>query len=192
MLTIGGIGRAEGAVAGTLIVVVLDKVLNTLGPIRHIMIGLLMLLVVLFLRNGLFGMKQQFRAWRDKKKGEHRSSRAEKGGETLPEEATETEDKDVLYRRRFDKMQRDFLKTLVCEEVIEEHKKKPLGQHSEALERLLLYFRRAPQVDKYAISRDSRSKRYKIVAFSGFRGAFGGGFMIFSSRKLTHYRRSEG
>jgi branched-chain amino acid transport system permease protein len=170
MLTIGGIGRAEGAVAGTLIVVVLDKVLITWGPIRHIMIGLLMLFVVLFLKNGLFGIKQQFRAWRDKKKGEWRSSRTEKGGEALPEEATEIDDKDVLYRRRYDKMQRDFLKTLVCEEVIEEHRQKPLGQHSEALERLLLYFRRVPQIDKYAIRHDPRNKRYKIVAFSGFRG----------------------
>ncbi len=43
MMTIGGIGRAEGAVVGTLIVIVLDKVLNTVGPIRHVMIGLLML-----------------------------------------------------------------------------------------------------------------------------------------------------
>ena len=170
MLTIGGIGRAEGAVAGTLIVVFLDKVLITLGPIRHIMIGILMLFVVLFLRNGLFGMKKQFRAWRDKKKGEWRSSRTEKGGEALPEEATEMQDKDFLYHRRFDKMQRDYLKTLVCDEVIEEHKNKPLGQHSEALERLLLYFRRVPQIDKYAIKRDEQSKIYKIVAFSGIRG----------------------
>ena len=170
MLTIGGIGRAEGAVAGTLIVVFLDKVLITLGPIRHIMIGILMLFVVLFLRNGLFGMKKQFRAWRDKKKGEWRSSRTEKGGEALPEEATETQDKDFLYHRRFDKMQRDYLKTLVCDEVIEEHKNKPLGQHSEALERLLLYFRRVPQIDKYAIKRDDQSKTFKIVAFSGIRG----------------------
>jgi branched-chain amino acid transport system permease protein len=171
MLTIGGIGRVEGAVAGTLIVVVLDKLLITLGPARHILIGLLMLLVVLFLRNGLFGMKQQFRAWRDKKKGEWRSSRTEKGGEPLPEEATEIDDKDQLYHRRFDKMQRDYLKTLVCDEVIEEHRKKPLGQHSEALERLLLYFRRVPQNDKYAIRRDPRSGKYKIIAFSGARGA---------------------
>ena len=170
MLTIGGIGRAEGAVAGTLIVVFLDKVLITLGPIRHIMIGTLMLFVVLFLRNGLFGMKQQFRAWRDKKKGEWRSSRTEKGGEALPEEATESRDKDYLYHRRFDKMQRDYLKTLVCDEVIAEHKAKPLGQHSEALERLLLYFRRVPQVDKYAIKRDSHTNTYKIIAFSGVRG----------------------
>ena len=170
MLTIGGIGRVEGAVAGTLIVVILDKVLITLGPIRHIMIGTLMLFVVLFLNKGLFGMKTQFRAWRDKKKGEWRSSRTEKGGETLPEEATEIQDKDFLYFRRFDKMQRDFLKTLVCDEVIEEHKNKPLGQHSEALERLLLYFRRAPQIDKYAIRHNEKSNTYKIVAFSGVRG----------------------
>lgn len=170
MLTIGGIGRAEGAVVGTLIVVFLDKVLITLGPIRHIMIGLLMLFVILFLNNGLFGMKKQFRAWRDKKKGEWRSSRTKKGGEALPEEATETSDKDYLYHRRFDMMQRDYLKTLVCDEIIEEHKAKPLGQHSEALERLLLYFRRVPQNDKYAIKRDEYSNTFKIVAFSGHRG----------------------
>ncbi|MBT8123799.1 MAG: branched-chain amino acid ABC transporter permease [Gammaproteobacteria bacterium] len=170
MLTIGGIGKAEGAIVGTLIVVLLDKVLITLGPVRHIMIGLLMLFVVLFLNKGLFGMKQQFRAWRDKKKGEWRSTRTEKGGEALPEEATEIDDKDYLYHRRFDKMQRDYLKNLVCDEIIDEHKNKPLGQHSEALERLLLYFRRVPQNDKYAIKRDENSNTFKIVAFSGVRG----------------------
>ena len=98
-------------------------------------------------------MKKQFRAWRDKKKGEWRSSRTEKGGEALPEEATENSDKDFLYHRRFDKMQRDYLKTLVCDEVIEEHKNK-----------------RVPQIDKYAIKHDEQSKTYKIVAFSGVRG----------------------
>jgi len=115
-------------------------------------------------------MKQQFRAWRDKKKGEWRSTRTEKGGEVLPEEATEICDKDYLYHRRFDKMQRDYLKNLVCDEIMDEHKNKPLGQHSEALERLLLYFRRVPQNDKYAIKRDENSNNFKIVAFSGVRG----------------------
>jgi branched-chain amino acid transport system permease protein len=170
MLTIGGIGRAEGALLGTLIVVMLDKLLITIGPIRHILIGLLMLSVVLFLNNGIFGMKQQFRAWRDKKKGEWRSTRTEKGGEALPEEATEVYNKDELYHRRFDKIQRDYLKTLVCDEIIEEHRNKPLGQHSEALERVLLYFRRAPMVDKYAIHRDRFNGSHKIIAFSGERG----------------------
>ena len=80
MLVIGGVGRAEGAVVGTLIVVFFDQVLNTWGPARFMIIGLIMLLVVLYLRNGLFGIKAQFRAWRDKKKSERRSTRAEKGG----------------------------------------------------------------------------------------------------------------
>jgi branched-chain amino acid transport system permease protein len=170
MLVIGGIGRVEGAVVGTAIVVLFDKVLISLGPIRLIVIGLIMLGVVLFLRGGLFGIKAQFRAWRDKKKSERRSSRAEKGGEMLPEEATETHDKDLVYWRRYDKMQRDYLKSLVSPTLIDEHRRCPLGQHSEALERLLNYFRRQPQVDKYAITMVEPFKAYRIVALSGHRG----------------------
>jgi len=106
-----------------------------------------------------------------RKKGETRSSRLERGGEMLPEQATEVDDKDEVYRKRYDKMQREFLKTLVSEEVIEEHKKKPLGQHSEALERLLLYFRRSSQVEKYVIKCEEPFKKYKIMALSGKRGS---------------------
>ncbi len=170
MLVIGGIGRSEGAVAGTAIVVFIDRVLIDWGPLRFVLIGLIMLLVVLFLRDGLFGIKPQFRAWRDKKKSERRATRAEKGGEMLPEEATETENKDEIYYRRFDKMQRDFIKRLVTNEVIEEHRSRPLGQHSEALDRLLIYFRRQGQIDKYAILVTEEFKAYRIVALSGHRG----------------------
>jgi branched-chain amino acid transport system permease protein len=170
MLVIGGIGRSEGAVAGTAIVVFIDRVLIDLGPLRYMLIGAIMLGVVLFLREGLFGIKRQFRIWRDKKKSERRATRAEKGGEMLPEEATETEDKDQIFFRRFDKMQRDFLKRLVTDAVIEEHRTRPLGQHSEALERLLIYFRRQVQVDKYAIMVLEEFKAYRIVALSGHRG----------------------
>ena len=170
MLVIGGLRRAEGAVIGTLIVVFIDRVLLDLGPLRFILIGGIMLIVVLFLRDGMFGIKAQFRSWRDKKKSEARASRSEKGGEMLPEEATETEDKDVIYFRRFDKMHREYLKTLVSDEVIAEFNAKPLGQHSEALERLLNYFRRQPQVDKYAVMVVEPFKAYRIVALSGHRG----------------------
>ena len=72
--------------------------------------------------------------------------------------------------RRYDKMQRDYLKTLVSDELIDEHRRCPLGQHSEPLERLLLYFRRQPQVDKYAIVAVEPFKAYRIVALSGHRG----------------------
>lgn len=170
MLVIGGIGRSEGAVAGTVIVVFIDRVLIDLGPLRYMLIGSIMLLVVLFLRGGLFGIKDQFRAWRSKKRSERRATRAEKGGEMLPEEATETRDKDQIYFRRFDKMQRDFLKRLISDAVIEEHRTRPLGQHSEALERLLNYFRRQGQIDKYAIMVIEDFKSYRIVALAGHRG----------------------
>lgn len=170
MLVIGGIGRSEGAVVGTAIVVFVDRVLIDLGPLRYVIIGTLMLAVVLFLRGGLFGIKAQFRNWRDKKSSEHRASRAEKGGEMLPEEATEVVDKDKIFYRRFDKMQREFLKRLVSDAVIHEHRTRPLGQHSEALERLLIYFRRQGQIDKYAILVLKEFSAYRIVALSGHRG----------------------
>ena len=170
MLVIGGIGRSEGAILGTVVVVFIDRVLIDLGPLRFVLIGTIMLLVVLTLRGGLFGIKDQFRTWRAKKRSENRATRAEKGGEMLPEEATETQDKDQIYFRRFDKMQRDFLKRLISDVVIEEHRTRPLGQHSEALERLLNYFRRQGQVDKYAILVIEEFKAYRIVALAGHRG----------------------
>lgn len=170
MLTIGGIGRAEGAVLGTLVVIFLRDVLLELGPWRYLIIGSAMLAAVLFLNNGYFGIRKQFNAWRAKKRGEWRASRTEKGGEALPEEATEVNDKDSLYFRRFDKMQRDYLKELISPEIIEEHRRQPLGQHSEALERVLLYFRRAKMDDKYALHAASPNGPYKIIAFSGVRG----------------------
>ena len=170
MVTIGGIGRAEGAVLGTLIVIFLRDVLIEFGSWRYLFIGAAMLGVVLFLNNGYFGIRRQFNVWRAKKRGEWRATRAEKGGEALPEEATEIDDKDTLYLKRHDKMQRDYLKTLIVPEIIEEHRRQPLGQHSEALERVLLYFRRAKMEDKYALHSAGPHGPYKIIAFSGTRG----------------------
>ena len=170
MITIGGIGKAEGAVLGTLLVIFMRDVLIEWGSWRYVAIGMAMLLVVLFLNNGYFGIRRQFVAWRSKKRGEWRSTRAEKGGEVLPEEATEISDKDSIYFRRFDKMQRDYLKALISPEIIEEHRRQPLGQHSEALERVLLYFRRSKMDDKYALHRTGPNGPFKIIAFSGVRG----------------------
>src|SRR5262249_19987083 len=69
-----------------------------------------------------------------------------------------------------DKMQRDYLKGLITPEIIEEHRRQPLGQHSEALERVLLYFRRAKMDDKYALHRAGATGHFKIIAISGVRG----------------------
>ncbi len=79
-------------------------------------------------------------------------------------------DQGDLYRRYFDKMQREYLRTLVCDEIIAEHRAKPLGQHSEPLARLLHHFGHAPQAGKYAIKREHRNGAFRIVALSGTRG----------------------
>ena len=79
-------------------------------------------------------------------------------------------DQGDLYRRHFDEKQREYLKTLVCDEIIAEHEAKPLGQHSEPLERLLHYFRHAPQAGKLVIKRELRSGTFRILSLSGVRG----------------------
>lgn len=170
MIVIGGLGTAEGAVVGTLLVVVLDKLFIDLGPVRLVLIGLLMLGTVLFTRNGLFGIRAQFRGWREKLRSQRRAERTEHGGEVMPEEATEISDKSLIALRRYDKRSRDHLKTLITPEVIEEHRLKPKGQHSDPLMRLLAYFRMQSVVNKYALRSDETLARYSLIALSGVRG----------------------
>lgn len=170
MIVIGGIGSAEGAVGGTLIVVMFDRMFIELGPLRLMIIAGIMFGTVLFLRRGLFGIVPQFRAWREKKKSERRALRIGKGGEVMPEEATEIADKQTIYVRRFEKQLRDELKPLLTEELIAEHARTHAGRRSDALERVLGYFRRAAVADKCAILAVKPFAEYRIVALSGRRG----------------------
>lgn len=85
-------------------------------------------------------------------------------------EPDETEDRDVVFRAHFDRMQRRFLVTLVSDEIIEEHRRKPQGQHSEPLERLLHYFRDQPLAGRLAVLRERETGSFRIVALSGVRG----------------------
>lgn len=86
------------------------------------------------------------------------------------EDEIKVKDKDVFYREYFDKKQSEFLKTLVCPEVIQEHEKNSHGQHSEPLSRLLHFFSNAPQKNKYAIKHDKQTSSFRIIALSGVRG----------------------
>jgi branched-chain amino acid transport system permease protein len=170
MIVIGGLGTAEGAVVGTLLVVIIDKLLLDLGPMRLVLVGLLMLASVQFTSNGLFGIRAQFRTWRRKKQSQARATRTEHGGEVMPEEAIEIRDKNVIALRRFDKRTRDYLKTLVTPAVIEAYRTRHHGQQAEPLARLLAYFRVAAVEDKYALRADEPFKRYRLIALSGRRG----------------------
>lgn len=82
----------------------------------------------------------------------------------------EHQDRDQTYLDYFSGKQREFLKTLICDEVIAEYRDRPLGQHSEPLERLLLYFRRLPNTGKLIIKKDEASGVFQIAALSGVRG----------------------
>lgn len=171
MMVIGGLGRAEGAVIGAAIVTVIDKGLIELGPFRIILVAAIMIGVTIFAREGLTGARDQFRDFRKRKSGERRARRTEKGGEAMPEEATEVHDKQELYYRRFNKRLRERLKPMITPELIEEHRKDPLGHHSDALSRVLNFFRRGELADKYVIHRMiPAEERFRIMAVSGQRG----------------------
>jgi branched-chain amino acid transport system permease protein len=88
----------------------------------------------------------------------------------LPEQAAEITDKSTIYERRFQAGQRDYLRSLITDELIEEHRKSPTGLHSEALERVLLYFRKAELAGKYAVYCTKPFESYRIVALSGMPG----------------------
>ena len=171
MMVIGGLGRAEGAVVGAAIVTLIDKGLIELGPLRIILIAAIMLGVTIFAREGLMGARDQFRDFRNRKAGERRARRTQKGGEAMPEEATGVHDKQDLYYRRFNKRLRDRLKPLITPDLIEEHRRDPLGHHSDALSRVLNYFRRSELGDKYVVHRMvPAEERFRIMALSGAPG----------------------
>ena len=78
-------------------------------------------------------------------------------------------DQDILYRERFEAQLKDRLRILITPEIVEEHRRKPLGQHSDALERLLLYLRMSPGENKYVLFELEPDRAFKIVATSGKR-----------------------
>lgn len=170
MIVIGGIGTTEGAVLGTLIVVLFDKVFIGLGPVRLILIAGIMLATVLFLRGGLFGIPEQWAAWRAKRQSERRGAQSGKGGEVMPEDAIEIADKQSIAVRRFDARVKQELRGLISDALIEEHRATEGQRRSDALERVLTFFRSAAVADKYAILAVRPFAEYRIVALSGRRG----------------------
>jgi len=88
----------------------------------------------------------------------------------LPLKYDKSQDRDIIVRDRFDAFRREFLRTIVTPEVIEEHRRTPLGQHSERLERLLIYFRQRPLNERYALKTIEPFRKYQVVRLSGHRG----------------------
>lgn len=78
-------------------------------------------------------------------------------------------DSDAHFYAYFNARQREYLKQVLSDEIIEEYRRRPLGHHSEPLERMLAYFRRLPVDRQYALKREADGT-YRMIAMSGRRG----------------------
>jgi len=68
----------------------------------------------------------------------------------MADTTTQPADRQLTVLARFDEGLRSHITSLLNDELIEEHRQKPLGQHSDSLERVLNYFRRPPQFGLYS------------------------------------------
>jgi branched-chain amino acid transport system permease protein len=82
----------------------------------------------------------------------------------------ERADRELLVRDRWSARTGAELRKLITPELIAEHARKPLGQHSDALERVLNYFRRVPQASKYVGVCTQPWTEWRIGVLSGVRG----------------------
>ena len=72
------------------------------------------------------------------------------------------EDKALVARARFERALREQLAELVDEELIAEHRARPLGPHSDELARVLTYFRGAPVEGKHVVIAVERDKKWQV------------------------------
>jgi branched-chain amino acid transport system permease protein len=79
-------------------------------------------------------------------------------------------DRQLQVFESWDRRQRRLVRELITDELIEEHRRDPLGDHSDALRRVLTYFRRQPQAGKYVIVATRPWEEYAIAVLSGVRG----------------------
>ncbi len=82
----------------------------------------------------------------------------------------EAVDRQLQVYADWDRKQRERIRALITDELIEEHARGPLGQHSDALQRVLAFFRRQPQWGKYIVVASKPWEEYRIAALSGVRG----------------------
>lgn len=59
-------------------------------------------------------------------------------------------DRQLLCMQRFNARLREELLALISEDLIDEYRRKPLGRHSDALERVLNFIRKSPSFALYS------------------------------------------
>lgn len=82
---------------------------------------------------------------------------------------TSRRDSDLDVRDMFDRMTRTYLLTVISDDLIEEHRRKPYGHQSEPLTRLLAWCQRRPLPEQYAVKAEADGT-FRIVSMTGRRG----------------------
>jgi branched-chain amino acid transport system permease protein len=80
------------------------------------------------------------------------------------------QDRSTLVYQRWDERMKAALRSTISQDLIDEHGRNPRGRHSDALARLLIYFRRAPLTRKYVIICTITHAEWKIAELSAVRG----------------------
>jgi len=86
----------------------------------------------------------------------------------MADETQHPPDRQLIYLARFDARLRASLKVLITDELIEEHRVKPLGQHSDSLDRVLNYLRRPATFGLYSAS---ACRDYQVISLPVAPGA---------------------
>jgi hypothetical protein len=74
------------------------------------------------------------------------------------------------YTKIDDEIAKNEILPRISEELIQEHGKNPIGQHSDDLMRVLVYFRRQPIPGKLVLIETEKGREWKIGRLSGERG----------------------
>jgi branched-chain amino acid transport system permease protein len=79
-------------------------------------------------------------------------------------------DRSAIALERFDARTRLAIRLLLTKKVIAEHKRNPLGDHSDALKRVLNYLRRSTTLTPYVLVCTKPFREWRLARLSGERG----------------------
>ena len=77
--------------------------------------------------------------------------------------------RDFQVRDHFDQMTRAYLRSVLSDELIQEHRSGAASHPSEPLSRLLAWCQRRPLTEQYAV-RAETDGTFRVVSFTGRRG----------------------
>jgi branched-chain amino acid transport system permease protein len=79
-------------------------------------------------------------------------------------------DRNRIAFARWDQRMRESLRPLITKKLIAEHKRGPVNIHSDALDRVLNYFRRPNLLDRYVIICTRPFKQWRVARMTGVPG----------------------